>query len=453
MNSSGAADDASRCDRWLAHLNGSGTPPLNDAGPRAVCAPNLGGTYMNIEHAPVERNRTHNRMTTQRSTKRLAAVTTSLLGVFAAMTGGANANADTPPPSAVASTTREVRADAPDGFLLENLGRPVDANFVPLVGVAGASLFPQAGKPSCAQMGSWSAEQNVVETNEELSANASAWGIGDAHAQFQSGHQYAYFRAAYLSQACQINDSTAMVQPPAGAVYYVAKVLVGASYSTVLDGSSSQFNAGAKAEFHAYNGKLDLFKKNHELNSVGRGKGLEPTTAISLFSEPSNVARNYRMNRNGDPIIVVYRQIPGARVNAGAGGPPAATKTIDFRFTGLNVQQSGSSVHDFSNWKLTTYCNLNGNLYGERSEFPSARVTTGTNPLSFSQSITASDSDVIECFAEGTYTRGSWGVTTTHTIPRVSTGLIRVGRLPQAMSTPGGDGTAKFSISWAATKL
>jgi hypothetical protein len=351
-----------------------------------------------------------------------------------------------------AASAREIQADAPDGFRIEHLGVPLDATFTPMIGGGAVSLFPQAGRPTCAPMGGWSSEQRIVETDEELNANARAWGIVDAHAQFRQGHRFAYYRAKLLTAACQINDTTPMIQPPPGAVYYASRFFVGHSYSTVIDGDSSRFSAGVSAEFLHYGGGVDGFKQRYGLNASGKGKGLEPTGPISLFSQPQQVAQNYRMSRQPDAIVIVYRQIPGAQVNV---APVAArATTVDFRFTGLNVTASGSSLHDYSNWDLSAYCNLNGQPFGAPVEImKGTRVGSGANQIAFSRQIPARDNDNIECFVEGRYTRGSWGFTSTHSMQRATTGLLVVGRLPAMSSFPGGDGTANFSISWSATKL
>jgi hypothetical protein len=350
-----------------------------------------------------------------------------------------------------AGVARELPADAPDGFTLQDLGVPLDANFNRMIGGGAGTLFPQAGPATCTPMGGWSSERNIVQTTEELSANAHAWGIVDAHAEFTRGSRYAYYRATLFTGSCQLRDNTPMNPSPPGATYYASRVLVGHSYWMVVHGDSSTFSAGVSAEFMKYGGALDGFKQQYGLVALGKGKGLQPNNGTALFSPPEQVAQNYRADRAPDAIVVVYRQIPGAMVNANPMAP--LTRTIDIRFTSLQVTSTGSSVKDYSNWTLTAQCNVNGRPYGTPVQVMNGRVGVGATPITFAQQIPASDTDNIECFVDGTYTRGSWGVTQTHNMPRVSTGPLIVGRLPPGSSFPGGDAEARFAVSWTATRL
>lgn len=350
-----------------------------------------------------------------------------------------------------AASAREVRADAPDGFTLQDLGVPLDANFNRMIGGGAGTMFPQAGQPTCSPMGGWSSERKVVETQEELSANAHAWGVVDANAEFGRGERYGYYRATLLTGSCQLRDNTPMNQPPPGAVYYASRLLVGHSYWMVVHGNSSSFNAGVSAEFIKWGASVDAFRQSYGLVATGRGKGLQPNSATALFSPPEQVSQNYRADRAPDAIVVIYRQLPGAWVNA---GPVAsASKTIDIRFTSLQVSSTGSSLKDYSNWTLTAQCSLNGRPYGNPVQVMNGRVSVGTTPIMFAQQIPASDADYIECAVDGTYTRGSWGVVKTLSMPRVSTGPIVVGRLPSASMVNGGDAETRFTIPWSATRI
>jgi hypothetical protein len=313
-------------------------------------------------------------------------------------------------------------------------------------------MFPQAGPTTCSPMGGWSSERRIVETQEELRANASAWNIASANVDIARGERYGYYRAALLTGSCQLDDKTPMSIPPPGAVYYASRLLVGHSYWTVVHGAASSFNGGVSAEFLNWNGSLDAFTQRHQLAAAGRGRGLHPNSGIALFASPEQVAQNYRTDRAPDGIIVVYRQIPGARTSAGSIAHPPTT--IEIRFTSLRVVATGSAVKDYSNWTLTAQCNVNGVLYGQPTSILNSRVSVGEMPISFAQQIQAGSADNIECFVDGTYTRGSWMIfKDTFNIPRASTGLLRAGNVPSTSVISANNADARLAITFTATRV
>lgn len=355
--------------------------------------------------------------------------------------------ASAPPPRPSAAVANVIVADAPQGFTLRELGVPLDAEFRPMIGNGAGSMFAQ--QPVCARMGTWASDRRLVENEQELKANLRAWFLNfDVGSQW--GQQYGYQRAVQLTNVCQIPLGASMSQAPVGATYFASKVFFGHSYTIILRGNSRAFNAGVGAEFKIFGGSANAFASRHHLQVFGSGRGLQPVGDAALFADPRDIAQNYRaIKAEPDAVVVEYTQIPNTFVNT---TPTVPERVVEIRFTNLQVQATGSAIYDYSNWRMSALCSVNGAPVGQPSQFVAQRVSVGSYPLMFSTLIHARDSDLVECQAWGTYTR--WD--SAHNLGPGSTGPIVVEQLsrgPTVRQFNGRDAKAGYTITWTMVKL
>jgi hypothetical protein len=345
-----------------------------------------------------------------------------------------------------AATARRVRAAAPLGFTPAALGVPLDADFNPLVGGGAGPLFD--GDPSCSNMGTWDSARGVIQSRQELKANARAW-FAEGNVGTQQEHTYAYYRAMQLTEVCEIPPGTPIKPAPHGAVYLATKVWRGHSYTVVVHGESRAFTAGLGVNFVTFGASASTFAKQHNLEHTGIGRGLQPASEDALFSDPTNVAANYKAVRDEpDAIVVEYTQIPGVVVESDPA--PEPERVIEVRFVSLHVRRTGADLFSSSPWQMKVQCSVNGQPEHEPVVFVNSSVSVGTMSTSFSRQIHARDADTIECKVWGTYERH---IVKVKNLGPGTTGPIRVKDAPRSADLEGADAFTSYSITWSATPV
>jgi hypothetical protein len=210
-----------------------------------------------------------------------------------------------------------LRGTAPQGFSLNDLGRPFDENFQRLQGEAGASLFPKASQPVPTPQNLMKHELVIVEDENTFAANASAWGV---EGKIGTGYteRYASYRAMIIRDVYEIDDTTAMRKAPKNALFYPIRIYYGHIYEVTLSGSEEDFNAGVAAELKIFNGGIERFAKNNNLTVQASGRGLKPTTGRAIFARTQEeIEQSYLADgQDAVPIIVEWRVIPNRSVSS-----------------------------------------------------------------------------------------------------------------------------------------
>jgi len=339
-----------------------------------------------------------------------------------------------------------VSADAPTGFVQAFLGVPVDADFNPLTGGDAGPLF--AGDPLCSPIGEWKSDRGVVGDRQELKANLRAW-VANGNLAAQQEHTYGYYRAMHLTRSCLIPPGSPLRKAPPGSTYFVSKILFGHSYTVVVHGESRSFTAGVGADFAIFGGSASAFAKQYNLTQSGFGKGLQPVTEASLFSEPMKIADNYRApNEEPDAVIVEYTQLPDAVLPTAPG--PLPERLVEVRFSSLIVRSRGADMLS-SHWSMFVQCYINNQPDQEHTEFLDVDLSEGTLPVTFARSLHVHDDDSIECKVEGTYTRHF----ARSKLAPASTGAISIppGGAPNSGVLSSRDANTDYSIAWTASRL
>jgi hypothetical protein len=224
---------------------------------------------------------------------------------------------------------------------------------------------------------------------------------------------------------------------------------MGHSYWEIVDGDASSFNASVGAEFLHAGGSADFMTKHTRLTSRGGGRGLRPTSGASIFARtPQMISTSYSAFGPEAPIVVEYRQIPNAPVNA-ALIVWTTPKNIQVRFTGLSVGGAGSWFHDYSNWNMLAQCSVNGQAVADSTPFLTQRVADrSTVNVSFAPQFAVGDNDVIECGVKGTYSRGTGSLPLGQgTTGPITTRTLRSGEIQ------GQDANTSYSLTWTAMQL
>ena len=148
------------------------------------------------------------------------------------------------------------------------------------------------------------------------------------------------------------------------------------------------------------------------------------------------------------PIVVDYRQIPNTRTKDGT-IVWVAPKTVQVRFTNLQIGAHGALVYSSDQWSMSFQCSVNGQPYGNPQAFQQ-NVSVANYPLTFSQQLQVNDNDSIECFASGTYLRAG----SLQNLGRSTTGPIIAGRLTGQTGgvMQGRDAKTSYAITWTATR-
>ncbi|MBX3157660.1 MAG: hypothetical protein KF773_16935 [Deltaproteobacteria bacterium] len=129
---------------------------------------------------------------------------------------------------------------------------------------------------------------------------------------YRNDRLYATYRALQIGSITKVDERATMVEPPAGAVYYLAEVHVGSSYDVLIEGTSRDM--GARLDRKVTQGKLDFSatstKSSYRI--VQRGLGLRPKSGEAIFATTADaVAHAYTTDGAAVPVRLVFRQIPG----------------------------------------------------------------------------------------------------------------------------------------------
>lgn len=211
---------------------------------------------------------------------------------------------------------RSFIAAAPRGFSLNHLGKPYTADFVPLQGAEGRSLFPDAGPPSVSPQAYMEHAFVFADSEEVLAANASAWNLALGYGA-RTSRRFASYRAVQVGEVHEIDDTSPIRPSNLNAVYYPWKVYLGHSYEVLLEGDEAEFHSGARADLLAASAGVDDFARRHHLSFRAVGYGLRPTSNKAIFARTQDEIRAHYAAESDRavPILVEWREIPGRRAN------------------------------------------------------------------------------------------------------------------------------------------
>ena len=220
------------------------------------------------------------------------------------------------------------------GLGRQHLGRPVDKNFQFFTGPAARSLFvydegdpadpnaaaadPCAGSVQgvfCTAVNSMEHRTVAFEDSRSFAANISGLQIGPVGVGggigIGSERRYATYQAFQLLHCLEVDDAATLRAPPKEATYYVKRICYGRMYNVVLEGSSSNFNAGVKASYMTIQGSIDVFARSNNLQVTTQAKGLEPVTNEAIFARTSEeIQQHYKQSGTPAAIFVEYQAIP-----------------------------------------------------------------------------------------------------------------------------------------------
>ena len=140
-----------------------------------------------------------------------------------------------------------MHAAAPDGTGIFSLGQAYSSRMVPLGVVVFANDEAHQHR---ADVNRFQHESLSVEDQRSLAANASAWHVATAELGAETSERYAVHRAFQITHTVEVDASTMTADPPAGAVYYLARIAYGHLYEEVVHGSNSAFHAGLSVSSH-----------------------------------------------------------------------------------------------------------------------------------------------------------------------------------------------------------
>lgn len=237
--------------------------------------------------------------------------------VLVALFGCAGARHET---SSAESESREhasvsFLASAPQGLSMNDLGRPFNKNFQRLPGRDGATLFPLSPQAIVTPQNLMKHEVSIVEDAQLLYASASAWSLqGDIERVTEN--RYASYRAMFIQEVYEIDDSTEMRRVASDAVYYPARIYTGHSYESLFWGNADSFHTGLAASLLVAEGEIGSFAQRNKLKFKAIGRGLVPRFGNAIFSrDADDIEVNYEIKYNSAvPILVEWRTIPGRKI-------------------------------------------------------------------------------------------------------------------------------------------
>ncbi|MBK7583799.1 MAG: hypothetical protein IPI67_26845 [Myxococcales bacterium] len=314
------------------------------------------------------------------------------------------------------------------------------------------SLFPKAGPPRFTPLNEMRHEALAVETEEQLAANASAWGIVSVGGGVGLATQYASYRAYQLSYVVELDDSGPMLEPPPGAVYYPWRIYFGHSYEEVISGDARTFNADARASFLNWGGAISAFTQRSKLSSKMAGRGLVPVSGQAIFAKsPSEVYGNYRAEGPAVPIFTEFRQIP---YRSELPGKMAWIYPIEVEIRFTRVQISEDGTWGSTPWNLRADCLLNATVVpvSDPTVLEAQRVDSPESVnLSWVTRISAFDGDRVECATSGSF---SDHVTSSTQIAR---GAMQPVTVSSSLSASGefraSNAKSSYAVSWTAQAI
>jgi len=308
----------------------------------------------------------------------------------------------------------------------------------PTAGNAGNAATEYVGTPSA---------ESTTEHQSEVVMSTVGGGT-------ETTHRYAYYRAVQLKHVLELRDDTAMNLAPAGAIYYPWRIYYGHSYVRWVRGSSETFTVELGAKFLSAGGGIEAFTKENKLEAGLAGSGLAPSSGQAIFAKnAAEVEGSYVPTGNPVPILVEYRRIPNvAFTDSSIAWVSIPKKRVEIRFSSIQVKSHGSWAYDYSNWTINATCKVNGAIKGEPGQVLARKVSVGSYPLAWSTVIEAQETDSIECYTNGNYTR----TTGTPSLSSATTGLVFPSSLksgPVTGTAAGKDSNTDYAITYSATLL
>lgn len=199
------------------------------------------------------------------------------------------------------------KAIAPDHFDVPMLGRAFTDEFKE---IPGESLFPGAAVRK-QKVRSLEVFNLLVEDTTTLALNFGGWGL-KAHAGGTAKNRYASQRWYLLKYVQLLDDAAAPAGVPDNAYYYLHRLYFGHMMERVVFGTTRKFGAGVRADFLVYSGGIEAFRKKHKLQEHVVMRGIKPSQAKKLFTDPAKIADYFKLaKRDPVPIFAVYRQLAG----------------------------------------------------------------------------------------------------------------------------------------------
>lgn len=270
-------------------------------------------------------------------------------------------------------------AAAPRGFTKSDLGKPFTADFSRFQGADGKTLLPTAGEPTRTPQGYMEHAFVIADSEQTLSAHASAWGIrigGDALTK----NRYASYRAVQIKDVYEIDDTTTFRKAPERAVYYPWRVYMGHSYEIVFEGGAQVFTGDIRAQFLTWAGDARKFAIDHQLTQTSIGHGLQPTTDNAIFARSQEqIERGYRtVSEEPVAILVEWRGIPGRTADV----KPIEWKSLPSGCAGMRGCQACLEwTIDYMLWDIPPL-NKAGNSWDPDGSPPDVVVFAGVNHTS-----------------------------------------------------------------------
>jgi hypothetical protein len=284
------------------------------------------------------------------------------------------------------------------------LGVPYDAQFRPFQGEDGRPLFPEAGPPRVIEVNVAQSQFEVIETEEALAANMSAWGLGGYDPVVAQNQRFASYRAMQVVYILEMNDAQAMRPAPAGAVYYPWRIYYGHSCEWVVSGDAKRFHEGLKADFAAASGEIETFAAGRHLTSRMIARGLVPASSSALFARSGAELRTrYTSSGPAAPVLVEYRQIPNT---TGLSQPVHWIEPVEVQVTYTQVFVIDDGTWFSTPWTVHAACRVNGEptTLPEDLIWIDNRVNQGrAYPVSWSARLSLVPGDRLECGLEGQY--------------------------------------------------
>lgn len=237
---------------------------------------------------------------------------------------------------------RAIKASAPDGFSVEHLGLPFDADFQLLPGREGASLFSEA-ETRVGKQSTLTIHRVERQDDETLAAHASAWGMIEGRFESRAGETYLARNLVLIDDVVELDETTGLEDAADAAVYYPFRVFRGWSFEVVCHGQTTEVDSGVAAWFFSFSGSLDNFDKHEALQCTTRGRGLRFASSDALFAKTQDEVEARFESDTPVPILVEWRKIPGKSGHshklevpqAGCAGNPGCEPCSEWSFSRL----------------------------------------------------------------------------------------------------------------------
>lgn len=192
--------------------------------------------------------------------------------------------------------------DTPPDALLGSL---YDADFRRVDG----RVHSTAGAPQTNPTSRVEVQYRALESESELRANASVWGIGGSLSQ-AAAVRHAYYRAFAVTERAELGEHLVPVNVSARATYYISAVLVGRLYEMHLSGSSSAVTAAVEGRWGPAEGGVAQSDSASGLQYSTRAIGFRAPEGLSVVRTEAEVRNTFLEDGPTVPILVVYSRVP-----------------------------------------------------------------------------------------------------------------------------------------------